>query len=160
MRQHCVPAVSPFTSSSLRNRVRVHLNAPASQILGLLGEASASPSLRVEDGGVLHELVRLYAPGVRYTIGTDTGGGFGATNNLSFVTIEPTSDGTILTWDQHHDGRELDARRTQVETALADIVGCLIRHFGGTVLEHSVDRPTSNQSTARPTRSPERRALA
>lgn len=160
--------VRAFTSSPLRNRYRVELEAPVSEVWALLGDLSRFPEYssgleRVdarkdssgtpteyvchfkprEEGGarVVHrEHIRWYEPNRGYASSGEKDNAFGVTNDLNRVTVEPSKEGTILTWTVYYDAQDLDMMRAEYDQAFADIGQNLIRRFGGKVIERYVEQ--------------------
>lgn len=158
-----VPAASTFTSSPLRNRIRVDLKAPVSEVWALIGnfarfpeyssgletvEAKIDSSGRCtefvchfkpqEEGGesiLDRELIRWYEPNRGYASSGEEGNAFGLMNDLNLVTVKPSKEDTILTWDEHYDAQDLDMMKAHYDQALADIGENLVRRFGGRVVE-------------------------
>lgn len=163
-----VPSASSLTSAPLRNRIRVELKAPVSEVWALIGNLGRFPEYssgleRVvakkdssgalteyvchfkprEEGGesISHrELIRWYEPNRGYASSGEEGNAFGLTNALNLVTVEPSKGGTILTWDEYYDAQDLDMSRAEFDQALADIGENLVRRFGGAVVTRYVDR--------------------
>ncbi len=157
-----------LTSSLLRNRIRVELRAPVSEVWALIGNLTRFPEYssgleRVEarrdssgtlteyvchfkpreEGGesIAHrELIRWYELNRGYASSGEEGNAFGLTNDLNLVTVEPSKEGTILTWDEYYDAQDLDMMKAEYDQALADIGENLIRRFGGKVIERYVEQ--------------------
>lgn len=164
-----VPAASTLTASPLRNRIRVVLNAPISKVWALLGDHTRYPEYsagieRVEEkrdsngtpteylchfkpqqeGGenVLHrELIRWYEPNRGYASSAEEPNAFGLTNSITMVTLEPSKEGTIVTFDQYYDARDLDMMKAEFDRALADQGEQLVARFGGRMTERYVEGP-------------------
>lgn len=162
-----------FTAAPLRNRLRVELGAPVSEVWALLGDLTRFPEYSsglervdaindsegaltqyvchfrpVEEGapGITHlELVRWYEPERGYASSGEEGNVFGLRNDLNLVTLEPSKDGTLLTWDEYYDSEDLDMSRASYDEALADIAANLIRRFGGRLVERYVDGPVKGR---------------
>jgi hypothetical protein len=160
--------VSTLTSSPLRNRIRVELKAPLSEVWALLGNLARYPEYSFglekveanvdssgacieyvchfkpqEEGGesVVHrEIIRWYEPNRGYASSAEEGNAFGLTNDLTLVTIEPANEGTIMTWSQYYEAQDLDMSKAVFDQALADIGENLVRRFGGRVLERYVEK--------------------
>ena len=69
------------------------------------------------------------------------GNAFGLANDLNLVAVEPSTEGTILTWDEYYDGAELSAMHTVYDDAFADSAARLIARVGRHVFERSVVGP-------------------
>jgi hypothetical protein len=163
-----VPVVSTFTSSPLRNQIRVEFKAPLSEVWALLGNLARYPEYSSglekveakvdssgacteyvchfkppEEGGerVLHrEIIRWYEPNCGYASSAEEGNVFGLTNSITLMTVEPSKEGTIMTWSQYYDAQDLDMSKVVFDQALADIGENLVRRFGGRVLERYVEK--------------------
>lgn len=156
-----------FTSSPLRNRLRVELAAPVSEVWALIGDLSRFPeyssglarvdAIRDSSGALIEYVchfkprepgapgivernpVRWYQPNRGYASSGEPGNVFGLEHDLNLVTVEPSKRGTILTWDEHYDGQDLGMLKTEFDTAFADSADHLIRRFGGSILERYVE---------------------
>ena len=162
-----VPDAKSFTTSPLRNRLRLELRARPEAVWALVGDHTRfpeySPGLaKVEvmggerepgrtrvchfrpmaegdKGMVLREDLRWEAPGLGYAATAQHGNGFGLENELTLVTLQPAGEATILIWDQHYDGGALSEMKREFDTALKEIGDQLVRRFGGRVLERYVE---------------------
>ncbi|ALA60520.1 conserved exported protein of unknown function [Nitrospira moscoviensis] len=163
-----IPPVSSFTSAPLRNRLRVELKAPVSEVWALIGDLSRFPEyssglekvVATHDAsgalteyvchfkpgenngeGISHrEKIRWYEPNRGYASSGEEGNAFGLSNDLNLVAVEPSEEGTILTWDEYYDAEDLDSRRADYDQALMDIGEHLRRRFGGAIVGRYVDR--------------------
>lgn len=161
-----VPSASDFTSSPLRNRIRVELEAPVSTVWELVGDLSRFPEYSVglerveavqddegrcveytcyfkplEDGmggAVSRDVMKWYEPNRGY-LSVEAEASWGGGGTVALATLEPSPRGTRLTYDMHFDAEDLDAARTQLDEALGDIAENLIRRFGGTLTERYVE---------------------
>jgi Polyketide cyclase / dehydrase and lipid transport len=161
-----VPSASDFTSSPLRNRIRMELDAPVSEVWELVGDLSRFPEYsmgleRVElkldedgkcteytcyfkpleegaEGAVSRDVMKWYEPNRGY-LSVEAEGSWGGGNTVAFTTLDPIPRGTRLTCDMHFDAEDLDAAKTQLDEALGDIAENLIRRFGGSLSEHYVE---------------------
>jgi hypothetical protein len=164
-----VPNAASFTSAPLRNRTRVELKAPVPNVWALIGDLTRYPEYssgleRVEvkedssgmlteyvcrfkpqeEGGesIAHrELIRWYEPNRGYASISEEPNAFGLTNSLTLVTLDPSKEGTIMTWDEYFDAQDLDTNRALYDQALADIAERLIARFGGRIIERYVEGP-------------------
>lgn len=170
MRGHVdVPAATMFTSAPLRNRLRVHLNQPVEAVWSLVGDLSRLPEYSAglervefktdvrgacteytchfrpraagEDGIVDRNVVRWYERNVGYASSAQADNAFNVTNDLNLVSIEPSGEGTIVTWDEHYEAADLPMMRAEYDDAFADIAERLIARLGGHVIERRVDGP-------------------
>ncbi len=158
-----MPVASTFVSSPLRNRIRVELNAPVSEVWELMGDLSRFPEYSVglqkvevkkdangmcteytcyfkplEEGGegaVSRDIMRWYEPNNGY-LSQEVNGG----NTVAFMTLEPIRGGTRMNYDMYFDTEDIDATKTAIDAALVDIAENLIRRFGGKVVERYVEQ--------------------
>jgi hypothetical protein len=165
--KRAVPSASDFTSSPLRNRIRVELDAPVSEVWELVGDLSRFPEYsagleRVEatlddDGrcveytcyfkpledemehAVSRDLMKWYEPNRGY-LSVETEASWGGGGTVAVTTLDPIPRGTRLTSDMHFDADHLEAARSQLDEALGDIAENLIRRFGGTLTERYVEQ--------------------
>jgi carbon monoxide dehydrogenase subunit G len=163
---HEVPSASAFTSSPLRNRIRVELDAPVSDVWKLLGDLSRFPEYSsglerveavvdgdgrcveytchfkpVEEGGegaVSRDVMKWYEPNRGY-LSVEVGGSWGGGGTVALTTLEPVPRGTRVSFDTHFDAEDLAAAKTHLDVALVDIAQNLIARFGGRVTEHYVE---------------------
>jgi uncharacterized protein (TIGR02246 family) len=157
------PAIATLTPAPLRNRVRVELDAPLSEVWALIGDLARFPEYSaglervdptldsdgrcteyvchfkpVADGqpGIVdRNLMRWYEPGRGYASSGVPGNAFGLSDDLDFVTLQPASGGTLLTWDEYFEARDVDTMRASFDQALVDIADRLIARFGGRLIE-------------------------
>lgn len=162
-----VPSASEFTSSPLRNRLRVELDAPVSEVWELMGDLSRFPEYsegleRVEvkqdddgrctaytcyfkpveegsPGAVSRDVMRWYEPHRGY-LSVELEGNTGTEKTVAFMTLDPTPGGTRLTYDMHFDAQDLDTTKAQLDEAYVDMADRLIGRFGGRVIERYVER--------------------
>src|SRR5262245_47718574 len=153
--------------AALRNRVRVALKAPVTEVWALVGDFPRLPEYssgleRVDaskdargafteyvchfkpasEGGasIAHrEFVRWYEPCRGYASSGETGNVFGLTNDLNLVGLEAASEGTVLTWEEYYDADDLNESKASYDQALVDIAQNLIHRFGGAILERFVE---------------------
>jgi len=163
-----IPAASTFTSSPLRNQIRVELNAPVSAVWALIGDLTRFPEYSLglerveakvdtgglcteyichfkppEEGGerIVHrEIMRWYEPNRGWASIAEEDNAFGLTNSLTLVALEPQEQGTMMRWSQYYDGGALDMNKAVFDQALTDIAENLIRRFGGKVVERYVEK--------------------
>ena len=163
-----LPDANTFTSSPLRNRIRVALKTPVSEVWALIGNLAGFPDYsfgleRVEakvdssgvctgyvchfkpqdqsGEGIVHtEHIVWYEPNRGWASIAEEGNVFGLTNSLTLVTLEPKGHSTRLTWSQHYEASDLDTLKAEFDQALSDIGENLVRRFGGEVVERYVER--------------------
>ena len=164
--RHGVPSASDFTSSPLRNRIRVQLDASVSEVWELVGDLSRFPEYssgleRVEavqdddgrcveytcyfkpleesaEGAVSRDVMKWYEP-TRGYLSVEAEGSWGGGNTVALTTLDPVPGGTLLTCDMHFDAADLAAAKAQLDEALVDIAENLVRRFGGTLSERYVE---------------------
>jgi hypothetical protein len=157
-----VPSASEFTSSPLRNRIRVKLDAPVSEVWELMGDLSRFPEYSVglervevkqdEDGrcteytcyfkpleegshgAVSRDVMRWYEPNRGY-LSVEVEGG----NTVALMTLDPIPGGTRVNYDMHFDAEDLDATKSAIDEAVVDIADNLIGRFGGKVTDRYVE---------------------
>jgi hypothetical protein len=162
-----IPAATSLTSAPLRNRIRVALNAPVPEVWALVGDPSRLPEYsagleRVETkrgaggvpeeyacyfkpaeaggaGAVSRDFIRWYEPARGWASRGEEPNDFGLRNSLHLVTLTPSEQGTLLSWDAYYDAVDLDMNRAGLDDALADIAAQLVARFGGRVVERYVD---------------------
>jgi hypothetical protein len=161
------PSPTSFTAAPLRNRVRIELQAPVTEVWALVGSLERYPEYsagleRVDvtrggngrcteyvchfrpqpetGGSVSHrEIVRWFEANRGYASMAEEPNPFGLANSLTFVTFEESGDRTILTWSQYFDSNDVPAQKAIFEQALADISERLVSRFGGRVVESYVE---------------------
>jgi Polyketide cyclase / dehydrase and lipid transport len=161
-----VPSESEFTTSPLRNRIRVELEAPVPEVWELLGDLSRFPEYsegleRVEavvdddgrcveytchfkpleegaEGAVSRDVMKWYEPNRGY-LSVEVGGTWGGGNTVALTTLDPIPQGTRVNFDMYFDAEDLDAAKGHLDNALVDIAENLIERFGGSVTEHYVE---------------------
>jgi hypothetical protein len=161
-----VPSASEFTSSPLRNRIRVELEAPVPEVWELLGDLSRFPEYsegleRVEAvvdddgrcveytcyfkpfeegaaGAVSRDVMKWYEPNRGY-LSLEVGGTWGGRSTVALTTLDPIPQGTRVNFDMYFDAEDLDAAKANLDDALVDIAENLIARFRGSVTEHYVE---------------------
>jgi hypothetical protein len=164
-----VPSASSFTSSPLRNRIRVELGAPVSQVWELMGDLSRFPEYsegleRVEvkqdedgrcteytcyfkpveegsRGAVSRDVMRWYQPHRGYlSVEVEVEGNTGSENIVAFMTLDPIPGGSRVTYDMHFDAEDLEAAKAAIDAAEVDMAENLIARFGGRVTDRYVEQ--------------------
>jgi Polyketide cyclase / dehydrase and lipid transport len=166
-RSSVVPSVDEFTSSPLRNRIRVELEAPASEVWELMGDLSRFPEYsvgleRVEvelddegrcteytcyfkpheegsEGAVSRDVMKWYEPERGY-LSVEVGGTWGGGGAVALLTLDPIPGGTLVTNDMHFESEDLEAAKAHIDDALVDIAENLIARFGGRLSDHYVEK--------------------
>ena len=161
-----IPSASGFTSSPLRNRLRVELDAPVSEVWELLGDLSRFPEYsvgleRVEaktdengrcteytcyfksfepgaEGAVSRDVMKWYEPNRGY-LSVEVDGTWGGGGAVAHLTLDPIPGGTRVTNDMHFESEDLEAAKAHIDEALADIAENLIARFGGRLTERYVE---------------------
>ena len=162
-----VPSARQFTSSPLRNRLRVELHAPVADVWELMGDLSRFPEYsdgleRVDvehdekgrctaftcffkpvdkdaEGAVSRDVMKWYEPNRGY-LSVEVEGNAGTENAVAFMTLDPFPGGTRLTYDMHFDAEDVATARAQPHEVNADMARRLIARFGGKVIERYVER--------------------
>ncbi|MGH3010944.1 MAG: SRPBCC family protein [Gaiellaceae bacterium] len=160
------PSASAFTSSPLRNRIRVELDAPVSEVWELVGDLSRFPEYRAglerveatqdeegmcieyicyfkpfeegAEGAVSRDVMKRYEPNRGY-LSVEAEGSWGGGNTVALTTLDPVPTGTRMNFDVHFDADDLDAAKAHFDEALVDIAENLIARFGGTITERYVE---------------------
>jgi carbon monoxide dehydrogenase subunit G len=161
-----VPSASEFTSNPLRNRMRLELEAPVSEVWELMGDlarfAEYSEGLeRVEakvdedgrcteytcyfkpveegaDGAVSRDVMRWYEPERGY-LSVEVDGNTGTETTVAFITVDPVPGGSRVTFDMHYDAEDLDTMKAHMDEVYSDMARRLISRFGGRVVERYVE---------------------
>jgi hypothetical protein len=162
-----IPSASEFTSSPLRNRVRVELDAPVSEVWELVGDLSRFPEYsagleRVEaetdengrcieytcyfkplepgaEGAVSRDVMKWYGPNRGY-LSVEVDGTWGGGGAVAHLTLDPIPGGTRVTNDMHFESEDLEAAKAHIDEALADIAENLIARFEGRLTERYVEK--------------------
>lgn len=164
-----VPSPSEYTSSPLRNRLRIELDAPVSEVWELLGDLSRFPEYsagleRVDvvqdengrcleymchfkpievDGeslsAVSRDVMKWYEPHRGY-LSVETAGDAGTEGAVAFTTLEPTSAGTRIDYGMYYGSQDLDTMKAQLDEVFVDMADRLIARFGGRVLDRYVEK--------------------
>lgn len=161
-----VPSASEFTSIPLRNRMRLELEAPVSEVWKLMGDLARFPEYsegleRVEakldedgrcteytcyfkpveegaDGAVSRDVMKWYEPERGY-LSVEVDGNTGTETTVALMTVDPVPEGSRVTFDLHYDAEDLDATKAQMDEVYSDM-GCgLTSRFGGKVIERYVE---------------------
>lgn len=161
-----IPSASEFTSSPLRNRVRVELDASVSEVWELMGDLPRFPEYsvgleRVEAktdengrcieytcyfkpfepgaaGAVSRDVMKWYEPNRGY-LSVEVDGTWGGGGAVAHLTLDPIPGGTRVTNDMHFESEDLEAAKAHIDEALADIAENLIARFGGRLTERYVE---------------------
>lgn len=161
-----VPSASDFTSSPLRNRLRLELDAPVPRVWELLGDLSRFPEysvglervevVRDEDGrcveytchfkpvdgeslsAVSRDVMRWYEPERGY-LSVEVEGNTGTEGAVAFTTLEPTSAGTRIDYEMYYDSQDLETMKAHLDEVFVDMADKLIARFGGRVLDRYVE---------------------
>jgi hypothetical protein len=163
-----VPNPTDFTSAPLRNRLRVTLKAPVSEVWALVGDPGRMPEYSAglervvvsrdpsgqpasfvctfkptEAGGegvVSRDRVRWWTADRGWASSGAAADAFGLENDLHMVTVEPAQDGVTVTWSAYYNAADLQMMKTHFDDALADIGANLVRRFGGSIQERFLER--------------------
>jgi carbon monoxide dehydrogenase subunit G len=162
-----VPSASDFTSSPLRNRLRLELDAPVAEVWELIGDLSRFPEYSVgldrveaqldESGtcveytcyfkpheagsepAMSRDVMKWFEPNAGY-LSVEVEGSAGTAGAVAFTTLDPTPGGTRVSYEMYYDAEDLDAMRAQLDEVFADMADRLIARFGGRVAERYVER--------------------
>jgi hypothetical protein len=160
------PSASEFTSSPLRNRTCVELDAPVSEVWELMGDLSRFPEYsagleRVDakvdedgrcveytcyfkplgegsEGAVSRDVMKWYEPNRGY-LSVEVGGTWGGGGTVARLTLDPIPGGTRVTNDMHFESGDLQAAKAHIDEAIVDIAENLIARFGGRISERYVE---------------------
>jgi hypothetical protein len=157
-----VPSASDYTAIPLRNRLKLDLDAPVSEVWALMGDLSRFPEYsaglaRVDaelddegrcvgfkpmdegaEGAVSRDVMRWYEPGRGY-LSAEHVGDSGTVGTVALMTVDPIDGGTRLTYDMHFDAEDLDGMRAHIDAVNVDMSERLIARFGGRVVERYVE---------------------
>jgi hypothetical protein len=161
------PSPSQFTSSPLRNRLRLELDAPVSQVWELIGDLSRFPEYSVglervevelDDGGRCLEYTCYFKPvdeGSRYAVSRDVmkwyepnrgylsvevEGDAGTEGAVAFTTLDPTPSGTRIDYEMYYDSQDLEAMKAALDDVFVDMADRLIARFGGRLVDRYVEK--------------------
>jgi Polyketide cyclase / dehydrase and lipid transport len=165
--ERAVPSASEFTSSPLRNRLRVELDAPVAEVWDLIGDLSRFPEYsagleRVEaeldesgrcveytcyfkpdeegsEGAVSRDTMKWYEPNVGY-LSVEVEGSAGTEGAAAFTTLDPIPRGTRVNYEMYYDAGDLDAMKAHLDEVFVDMADRLIGRFGGGVTDRYVER--------------------
>jgi len=161
-----LPSASEFTSSPLRNRLRVELDAPVSEVWELMGDLSRYPEYsagleRVEaktdedgrcieytcyfkplengaEGAVSRDVMKWYEPNRGVPVGRGRRHvGWRRRGRPPDARSDP--GGTRVTNDMHFESEDLEAAKAHIDEALVDIAANLVARFGGRLTERYVE---------------------
>ena len=161
-----VPAASEYTSSPLRNRIRVELDAPVSEVWELMGDLSRFPEYsagleRVDveldedgrcteytcyfkpfeegsEGAVSRDVMKWYEPNRGY-LSVEVGGTWDGGGTVALLMLDPIPGGTRVTNDMYFESEDIEGARAHIDEALVDIAQNLIARFGGRVTDRYVE---------------------
>jgi hypothetical protein len=161
-----VPSASDFTSIPLRNRLRLELEAPVSEVWELMGDLSRFPEYsegleRVEatvnqagrcteytcyfkpveegaQGAASRDVMKWYEPERGY-LSVEVDGNTGTETTVAFMIVSPIPGGSRVTFDMHYDSEDLDAMKAHIDEVYSDMARRLTDRFGGKVIERYVE---------------------
>jgi Polyketide cyclase / dehydrase and lipid transport len=162
-----VPSVSEFTTSPLRNRLRLELEAPVAEVWELMGDLSRFPEYsaglervdvkRGDDGrcaeytcyfkpvekgshgAVSRDVMKWYEPNRGY-LSVEVEGDAGTDGAVAFMTLDPTPGGTFVNYEMYFHADDLDAMKAGLDEVNVDMADRLIGRFGGKVVERFVEK--------------------
>ena len=151
-----------FIKAPLRNRLRVDLRTTIADVWALVGKPERMPSYSVglervesktdahgncveytchfkpalpgENGMVSRDIMLWYQANRGWASRSTTSEAFGLSNDLHIVTVEPSTEGALLTWDAYYQAHDLQAMKAHLQEALADIGQNLLQRFGGRLI--------------------------
>jgi Polyketide cyclase / dehydrase and lipid transport len=160
-----VPSASDFTSSPLRNRIRVELDAPVPEVWELMGDLSRFPEYSVglervdavldeggrcveytcyfkpfeagSEGAVSRDVMKWYEPNRGY-LSVEVGGSWGG-NAVALLTLDPIPTGTLLTCDMHFDAEDLAWAKAHIDEAQTAMAEAVVARFGGRLVDRYVE---------------------
>jgi Polyketide cyclase / dehydrase and lipid transport len=161
-----VPSPSDFTSSPLRNRLRIELEAPVSEVWELTGDLSRFPEYsvgleRVEvkhdeagrcveytcyfkpvegsaESAVSRDVMKWYERERGY-LSVEVDGDTGTEGTVAFTTLDPIPGGTRLDYHMYYDSKDLGTMKTHLDEVFGDMADRLIARFGGRVIDRYVE---------------------
>lgn len=164
-RTSTVPSASEFTSSPLRNRIRVELDAPVSEVWELMGDLSRFPEYSVglervdavldesgrcveytcyfkpfeegAEGSVSRDVMKWYESNRGY-LSVEVGGSWGGGGTVALMTLDPIPAGTHLTYDMHYDAEDLASAKAHIDEAQMAMAEAVVARFGGRLVERYV----------------------
>ena len=160
------PSVGDFTPSPVRNRIRLELEAPVSEVWELTGDLSRFPEYsvgleRVEveldaagrcteytcyfkppeessEGAVSRDVMKWYEPNRGY-LSVEVEGSAGTEGAVAFTTLEPIPGGTRVSYEMYFDAEDLETMKAHLDAVFVDMADRLIARFGGRVTERYVE---------------------
>jgi hypothetical protein len=163
------PSPSEFTSSPLRNRLDLELDAPVDEVWKLVGDLTRFPEYsegleRVEaktdedgrcleytchfkpvevDGrsvsAVSRDVMKWYAPNRGY-LSVEVEGDAGTEGAVVLLTLDSAERRTRVTYEMHYDSEDLDTMKAQLDDVFVDLADRLTARFGGRVIDRYVER--------------------
>src|SRR5262245_12917942 len=149
-------------NAPLRNRLRLELAAPVADVWTLVGDLARMPDYsagleRVEarldahghcdeytcyfkpmqpgdEGLVSRDIIAWYRHGRGWASHAAPGDPFGLSDDLHLVTVESSTEGTLLTWDAYYQAQDLTTMQQHLREALSDIGHNLLERFGGCLI--------------------------
>lgn len=156
------PKPASLIKAPLRNRLRLELKAPAADVWSLVGDLARmsdysaglervdaktdvkghctgytcyfKPMQAGEDGMVSTDIMQWYDPNRGWASHSAAGDVFGLADDLHLVTLEPSAEGTLLTWDAYYQAQDLAMMTAHLQEALSDIGENLLKRFGGRLI--------------------------
>jgi hypothetical protein len=157
--------VSDFTSSPLRNRIRVELDAPVSEVWELIGDLSRFPEYSVglervdavldevgrcveytcyfkpfeegAEGAVSRDVMKWYEPNRGY-LSVEVDGSWGG-NAVALMTLDPIPTGTQLTYDMYFDAEDVAWAKAHIDEAQTAMAEAVVARFGGRLVQRYVE---------------------
>lgn len=151
-----------LVKAPLRNRLRVELNAPVADVWRLVGDPTRMPEYSVglerveakkdarrnfteftchfkpmhpgEEGIVTRDTVAWYRPERGWASRGAVSDAWGLSDDLHVVQVEPSTEGTLATWESYYNAQDLPFMKTHFHEALSDIGQNLLTRFGGRLI--------------------------
>ncbi|MBX9844364.1 MAG: SRPBCC family protein [Xanthobacteraceae bacterium] len=153
------PEPTSLIKAPLRNRLRLELTAPVAEVWSLVGDPARMPDYSAglgrveaktdalgrcteftcyfkptgpgEDGIVSRDTMLWYQPNRGWASCSAAHDAFGMIDDLHLVVLEPSTDGTLLTWDAYYQAQDLAMMKAHLHAAQSDIGANLVKRFGG-----------------------------
>lgn len=151
-----------LAKAPLRNRLRIELRAPVADVWGLVGDPTRMSDYsagleRVEarkdargnyteytcyfkpmepgqEGIVTRDSMVWYRPERGWASRGAVSDAWGMSDDLHVIEVEPSAEGTLLTWDSYYQAQDLGMMQAHFLDAHKDIGQNLVERFGGRVI--------------------------
>jgi hypothetical protein len=88
---------------------------------------------------VSRDVMKWYEPRRGY-LSVEVAGDAGTEGAVAFVTLDPTADGTRVTYEMYYDAEDVSTMKAHLNEVFADMADRLIGRFGGRVIERYVEK--------------------